>query len=75
MPTRCLDGQESSHVHILLSGTCTVTKYPDRLAAVRRKIAEIGAALYRIKTKYTYHRNVRARPVCLSSRGDSQFLR
>eukprot|EP00903_Cladosiphon_okamuranus_P017020 g15687.t1 len=51
--------KEPSHLHIVLSGTCTVTKYPDRLAAVRRKINEIGAALYRIRSKYAYHRDVR----------------
>ncbi|CAM9469558.1 unnamed protein product, partial [Hapterophycus canaliculatus] len=53
--------EEPSHLHIVLSGTCTVTKYPDRLAAVQRKVNEIGAALYRIKSKYTYHRDVRAK--------------
>lgn len=55
--------KEPSHLHIVLSGTCTVTKYPDRLAAVQRKVNEIGAALYRIKSKYTYHRDVRAKVV------------
>lgn len=47
----------------MLSGTCTVTKYPDRLAAVQRNINEIGAALYRINSKYAYHREVRAKIV------------
>ncbi|CAM9788396.1 unnamed protein product, partial [Ectocarpus fasciculatus] len=53
--------KEPSHLHIVLSGACTVTKYPDRLSAVQRKINEIGAALYRIKSKYTYHRDVRTK--------------
>lgn len=55
--------KEPSHLHIMLSGTCTITKYPDRLAAVQRNINEIGAALYRINSKYTYHREVRAKIV------------
>lgn len=55
--------KEPSHLHIMLSGTCTVTKYPDRLAAVQRNINEIGAALYRINSKYTYHREVRTKIV------------
>lgn len=60
--------KEPSHLHMMLSGTCTVTKYPDRLAAVRRKINEIGAALYRIKSKYAYHRDVRTKVVSLRAR-------
>ncbi|CBJ32014.1 expressed unknown protein [Ectocarpus siliculosus] len=55
--------KEPSHLHIVLSGACTVTKYPDRLSAVQRKINEIGAALYRIKSKYSYHRDVRTKVV------------
>ena len=51
----------------MLSGTCTVTKYPDRLAAVQRNISEIGAALYRINSKYAYHREVRANVVSASN--------
>ena len=60
--------KEPSHLHIVLSGTCTVTKYPDRLAAVQRKISEIGAALDHIKSKYTYHREVRTKIVSESTR-------
>eukprot|EP00752_Nemacystus_decipiens_P017735 g15902.t1 len=63
--------KEPSHLHIMLSGTCTVTKYPDRLAAVRRKINEIGAALYRIKSKYAYHRDVRTKVAMTSSSSSS----
>lgn len=50
----------------MLSGTCTVTKYPDRLAAVQRKVNETGAALYRIRSKYAYHRDVRSEVVCVN---------
>lgn len=55
--------KECSHLHIMLSGMCAVTKYSDMQGAVQRRISEIGAALYRIKSKYAYHREVRPKIV------------
>ncbi|CAM9112460.1 unnamed protein product, partial [Choristocarpus tenellus] len=58
--------EEPTHLHILFSGICTVTKCPDRISAINRKLLELKASLHRIKTKYAYNRVLRGE-VCLGA--------